>query len=191
MSNYTDATKARLWEDGDGFRAPVGTPLPEDIFADTLTGWDAFGGIKAGFSVAHNQEGNDKLNIWNDKSGAAYRQKKGTVSPTIAIRPVDYSKATVATVLRGGTVSEIGEDSNVFELVEGDGEDFALILRLYDGTANKAYYVARANLDTRPEETLNDEDIEGWDLVIAPLSPGDGTKAIRRFLNWNPLALTP
>lgn len=188
MSQFTDATKARLWEDGDMFRAPAGTALPEDIFAAELTGWDAFGGIKAGFTISPNQEGNDKLQIWNDKSGAAYRKKKGRVAPTIAVRPVDYSKATMATLLRGGSVAETSAESGVFELVEGDGEEFGVIMRVYDGPAAKAYYIARCDLDTIPEEALNDEDIEGFDLALAPLSPGDGNKAIRRYLNTNPLA---
>jgi hypothetical protein len=191
VSNFADPSKARLWLDGDAFRAAAGTVLPTDIFADTLTGWDAFGGIKAGFQITTDRDITD-VNVWNNTSGGPYKRRKQPPAPTIAMRPVDYSKATVLTLLRGGSVTEVGTGSGIFEMVEGDDEEFGLILRVIDGDEKKAYYIARAELVNIPEESMGDEeDVEGWDLEIGPLAPTGGGKAIRRFLSSNPLATTP
>lgn len=191
MSNYADPAKARLWLDGDAFRAATNTPLPEDIFADELVGWDAFGGIKAGFTLTTEQDIED-IDVWNNTSGAPYRRRRQPPRPIIAMRPVDYSKATVLTLLRGGSVSEVGTDSGIFEMIEGEDEDFALILRVIDGASKKAYYIARAELTNIPEEQMGaEDDVEGWDLEIGPLAPTGGGAAIRRFLTENPLAVTP
>lgn len=191
MSTFADPSKARLWLDGDAFRAPVGTVMPDDIFADDLTGWDAFGGIKAGFALTTDQDVTD-VPVWNNKSGAPYKKIKQPPVPTIALRPVDYSKATVLTLLRGGSVAETEVDSGIWELIEGDDEKFALILRVYDGTHKKGYYINTAELSNKPEENMGaDDDVEGFDLEIGPLAPSDGTKAIRKFLTENPLVTTP
>ena len=32
------------------------------------------------------------------------------------------------------------------------------------------------------------DDVEGFDLEIGPLAPSDGTRAIRKFTSFNPLA---
>ena len=182
MSNYADPSKSRLWLDGDAFRAPAGTALPVDIFAATLTGWDAFGGIKAGFEVERAQEVT-KLNIWN-KTGT-YRQTKGDEEGTIRMRPVDQSKATALTLLTGGSIVA---GAGGYEWVEGDSENFALILRVLDGNNKKAYFLKKAELSNRPTETLNDDDLAGWDFEITPLIPDDGSKHLRVFTTENPLA---
>ena len=191
MSDFADPSKARLWLDGDAFRAPSLTTLPPDIWADDLTGWDAYGGIKAGFQLTTDRDITD-IDVWNNTSGSPYKRKKQPPKPTIALRPVDYSKATVLTLLRGGSVAETATDSGMWELIEGDDEDFALILRVVDGTHKKAYYIAKGELTNIPEENLgSDDDVEGWDLEIGPLAPGGGAKAVRKFLTENPLATTP
>jgi hypothetical protein len=191
VSDYADPSKARLWLDGDAFRAPALTTLPTDIFADTLTGWDAFGGIKAGFTVTTDRDIAD-VDVWNNTSGSPYKRRKQPPKPTIALRPVDYSKATVLTLLRGGSVTETATASGIWEMIDADDEEFALILRVVDGDHKKAYYIARGELTNIPEETMGaDDDVEGWDLEIGPLAPGSGAKAIRRFLSENPLATTP
>lgn len=182
MSNYADPSKARLWLDGDAFRAAAGTALPADVFAATLTGWDAFGGIKAGFEVERTQEVN-KLTVWN-KSGT-YRQSKGDEEATIRLRPVDQSKATALTLLTGGSVVAGGGG---YEWLEGDSENFALILVVRDGATKKAYFMKKVELSNRPTETLNDDDLAGWDFEITPLIPDDGSKPIRVFTTENPLA---
>jgi len=184
MSNYANSDLARVWEDGDAFRAPTGTAIPANIFAASLSGWEAFGGIRAGFKVTKDQQIDD-LDVWNNKSGAPYKRKKQPVKPTIAFEPVDMSKATALTILRGGSIVAA---SGGFELIEGDDEDFALILRLYDGTDKKAYYVEKGELSSLPEATMDGEDIEGFPFEIGPLAAPSGGKALRTFLTTNPLA---
>ncbi len=185
MSNFANPDKARDWLDGDAFRAPVGTAAPADIFASTLTGWSAFGGIKAGFVVTTDREVAD-IDIFNNTSGAPYKRRKKPPSVSVKFRAVDYSAATILTLLRGGSITA---GMGGFEMVDGDDEEFALIFRVVDGADKKAYYVAKGELLTIPEETMDDaEDVEGFDFEIGPLAPGDGTKAIRRILSSNPLA---
>lgn len=182
MSTYADSSKSRLWLDGDAFRAPAETALPADIFAASLVGWDAFGGIQAGFEVERAQDVT-KLPIWN-KQGT-YRQTKGDEDATIRMRPVDMSKATALTLITGGSVAAGGGG---FEWIEGEVENFALIVRVLDGSNKMAYYVRKGELSNRPTETLNDEQLMGWDMEITPLVPADGSKPVRRFTTENPLA---
>lgn len=182
MSTYADSSKARLWLDGDAFRAPAETALPADIYAATLVGWDAFGGIQAGFEVERTQQ-RTPLSIWN--KGGIYRQSKGDEDPTVRMRPVDMSKATALTLLTGGSIAAAASG---FEWIEGESEFFALILRLVDGNDKMAYYCRKAELSNRPTETLNDEQLMGWDMEITPLVPADGSKPIRRITSNNPLA---
>ncbi|HEY3557401.1 MAG TPA: hypothetical protein VGL05_08055 [Kribbella sp.] len=185
MSDYASPADARLWLDGDAFRAPAGTALPVDIFASALTGWDAFGGIKAGFSREPSQD-NTNLTIWNKKG--TYRQKKGEKTESIKFRPVDVSKATALTLLTGGSIAETSVGSGIWEWIEGDEETFALIIRVQDGTEWKAFFLKKAELATKPPETMDGEDIEGWDLEVIDLVPDDGSKSIRKFTSSNPLA---
>lgn len=184
MSDYINADDARLWLDGDAFRAPANTAMPADIFASTLTGFDPLGGIKAGFTLTTDRDVTD-LDIWNNKTGAPYRRKKGPKKPTLKLRPVDYSKATALVLLQGGSIAAGGGG---FEWTQGDEEQFAFITRVYDGTSKKAYFIANCELNNVPEEVLNDDDIEGWDLEIGPLAPADGTPAVRKITTSNPLA---
>jgi hypothetical protein len=191
VSDYANPDLARLWLDGDAFRAAAGTTLPTDIFADTLTGWDAFGGIKAGFTLTTDRDISD-VDIWNNTSGSPYKRRKQPPKPTIALRPVDYSKATVLTLLRGGSVAETTTGSGIWELITGDDEEFALILRVVDGLKKKAYYMEKGELTNIPEENMGaDDDVEGFDLEVGPLAPGGGRLAVRKFLTENPLAATP
>lgn len=184
MSDYASPADARLWLDGDAFRAAANTALPADPFASALVGWDAFGGIKAGFAKETTQE-NTPLTIWN-KEGT-YKQKKGNKSRTIRFRPVDYSKATALTLLTGGSIAETAPGSGVFEWLEGTDGEFALIIRVIDGDEKKAYYLKKAELATDPAETMDGEDIEGWDLEVIDLVPDDGSKSVRMFTTYNPL----
>lgn len=185
MSTYANSDKARVWLDGDAFRAPAGTTLPADIFASSLSGWSAFGGIKAGFKVTTDRDVTD-IDIWNNESGAPYKRIKQSPAVTITLRAVDYSPATVLTLLRGGSVSA---GAGGYELVTGDEEEFALVLRVVDGTSKKAYYVAKSELLSIPEEDMGaDDDVEGFDFEFGPLAPSDGSDAVRRFLSENPLA---
>lgn len=185
MSTYANADKARIWLDGDAFRAPAGTALPADIFASSLSGWSAFGGIKAGFTITSDRDVTE-VDIWNNESGAAYKRIKASPQVTIAMRAVDYSPATVLTLIRGGSVTA---GAGGYELVDGDDENFALIMRVVDGAEKKAYFVAKCELTNIPEENMGaDDDVEGFDFEFGPLAPSDGSKAVRRFLTTNPLA---
>ncbi|RTL65907.1 MAG: hypothetical protein EKK42_20390 [Pseudonocardiaceae bacterium] len=191
MSTYADPSKARVWLDGDAFRAPAGTTLPTDIFASALTGWDAYGGIKAGFTLTTDRESTN-IDVWNNTSGGPYKRRKQPPSASIKFRPVDYSAATVMTLIRGGSVTEVGTDSGIFEMIEGSDEEFAFIMRVQDGAQKKAYYINTCELLTIPEEVMGaDDDVEGWDLELGPLAPSDGSKAVRKFLTVNPLDETP
>ncbi|APU20949.1 hypothetical protein [Actinoalloteichus sp. GBA129-24] len=185
MSQYADPALTRVWLDGDAFRAPAGTALPDDIFAEALDGWDAFGGIKAGFEVERTTEVT-RHTIWNSRG--TYRQTRGNEEPVIRLRPVDFSIATAMTLLTGGTTEE---GAGGFEWVEGDDERFALILRVVDGDTAKAYYVENGELANRPTEALNADDVQGWDLEITPLVPDGGGRAIRVFTTEDPLASVP
>jgi hypothetical protein len=185
MSDYASPADARLWLDGDAFRAPAGTALPSNIFASALTGWDAFGGIKAGFSREPSQD-STPLPVWNKRG--TYRLKKGDKIESIKFRPVDVSKASALTLLMGGSIAETSAGSGVWEWIEGEDENFALIIRVQDGTEWKAFYLEKAELATKPPETMDGEDIEGWDLEIQDLVPDSGGKSIRKFTSSNPLA---
>lgn len=189
MSTHANPDLARLWLDGDAWRAPAGTALPDDVFDPALTTpWVPFGGIKAGFTVSVDQAIKE-IDVWNNTSGAAYKISKDPAKPSIGLRPVDYSKGTMLTLLRGGSVAETEVDSDIFELIEGDEEFLALILQLRDGSHNKGYYIEKCQLSTVPEEKPGDpDDVDGWDLEITPLAPGGGRKAVRKFLDFNPIA---
>lgn len=183
MSQYADPQKAALWLDGDAFRAPAGTAVPADIFAAALPGWDAFGGIQAGFNITRPREV-EKLRIWN--ATGTYRQRKQDEEPSIAMRPVDLSVATALTLLAGGSIAAA---AGGFRWDEGDDEFFALIVRVEDGaTRKKAYYVEKGELANKPPEVLNDEQLMGWDLEISPLIPDGGGKALVPYTLTNPLA---
>lgn len=182
MSNFADPSKAFLPLDGDAFRAPENTALPADIFAATLTGWEAYGGIKAGFVVETAQE-NTKLTVFNKRG--TYRLKKGDEETQLRFRPVDQSKATALTNLRGGSIAAA---AGGYEHIRGDEEAFALIVRVQDGDEWIAYYCKKAELDAIPGETLDGEDLVGYDYILVPLVPDDGSIPCRRITKSNPIA---
>lgn len=181
MSNFANPAKSRLWMDGDAFRAPENTAIPTDIFAATLVGWDAFGGIKAGFSVTETQQV-DKLTIWNKKG--TYRLKKGTSEGSIKFRVVDESKATGLTRLRGGSITA---SNGGFEWVTGLEEQLAMIVRVQDENEWTAYYAKKSELNALPPDALDDSDVAGWDLEFVPLIPDDGSDELRMWTKTNPL----
>jgi hypothetical protein len=183
MSNFADPSKSRLWLDGDAFRAAAGTAIPADIFAASLSGWDAFGGIQAGFTIERPRNV-EKLTIWNAEG--TYRQKKDQEEPSIQLRPVDLSKATALTLLTGGSLVSA---NGGLRWDEGDEEFFAMIVRVVDGTSKAAYYMEKSELANRPTEVLNDEQLMGWDMEVSPLIPDGGGKPLIRFTDpsYNPL----
>lgn len=182
LSTYVDPSKAAVWLDGDAFRAPAGTAIPSDIFAASLTGWEAFGAIQAGFSLERPREITN-YTVWN--ATGTYRRRKGEEEPVIKFRPVDLSKATALTLLTGGSITAA---NGGFKWLEGDSEFFAMVVRVQDGTEWKAYYMEKGELNNKPTETLNDEQLMGWDLEVGPLSPDSGNKPLIPFTKSNPLA---
>lgn len=188
MSTNIAPAKSRLWLDGDAYRASANTVLPTDIFAATLTGWDALGGIKAGFSLATARDVTE-IDIWNNETGASYRRFKKTPKPVMSFRAVEYTKAVVLTLLFGGTVSETTVGSGIWEWLNATDETFAMIWRVYDGTAKKAYYMNNGELVNVPTEDMGttEDDVEGFDFQVGPLAPLTGTRAVRKFTNSNPL----
>lgn len=187
MSTYADSSKAALWLDGDAFRGAANATRPSDVFATSVADFDAFGGIQAGFTVTPSQEVTD-LDIWNNESGAAYYTSKKPPTTEIKFRPVDMSKATALTLLTGGSIAETAPSSGQWLWTPGTDEEFSLLLQLRSGAKKKAYYIPRATLSTPPEEVMNDEALEGWDLVIKPLAPTGGVQAIQKITPTNPLA---
>lgn len=189
MSSYADSDLARVWQDGDAWRAPSETAFPDDeIFSDDdlPVAWKAFGGIKAGFQIKTDQN-IKKIDIFNNTTGAPYKLIKDPPEPSIAMRPVDYSKATMLTLLRGGSVAETTTGSGVWQVIRGDSEQFALIILVKDGDHRKAIYVPKAELANIPETNLGDkEDVEGFDLEVSPLAPSTGA-AVQEYLDFNPL----
>lgn len=182
MSNFASPAKAFLPLDGDAFRAPENTALPTDIFAATLVGWDAFGGVKAGFETETTEQ-IDKLKIWNKKG--VYRVKHGDEESFIRFRAVDvYAKAVALTNLRGGSVTSA---AGGFEHIRGTAEQFSLIVRMQDGNEWIAYYAKSSELESVPKETGDGQDILGFDYVVLPLIPDDGSIPMRRFSKSNPL----
>jgi len=182
LSTYADSSKATVWLDGDAFRAPAGTAIPADIFATALPGWDAFGGVEAGFTVERPQEVT-KYPIFN--ATGTYKSRKSQEEPVIKLRAVDLSKASALTLLTGGSITAA---NGGYKWVEGDAENFALIVRVNDASRKKAYYVEKGELNNRPPETLNDQQLMGWDLEINVLTPASGGKPIIPFTSDNPLA---
>lgn len=182
-----NSAKSRLWVDGDAFRAPAGTPLPAaNLFtASSFVGWDPYGAIKAGFEIATAQESTN-LGVWGDGS---YRKKKDDPITSAVLRPVEDTKASILTFLQGGSIVETTTGSGVWEWIQGDDEEFALLLVVRDpGHGSKAYLGSRSTLDKIPGEVLNDSDLNGYDLSVSFLTPPGGGQAVRRFTDSNPLA---
>ena len=190
MSDNANPALAHLWLDGDAWRAPAGTAIPATILDGTATGgaaytgWSAYGGIKAGFKVTRASNATP-IQIWN--ADGDYTIKKDPDSVTVEFLPVDESRATVLTQLRGGSIVETAVGSGVFEHIMGEDEDFALLLRGKDGDDFVFYYVARGTLNEAPEED-HAGDLTGFPISVKPLTPAGGGRAIRKFRNTNPLA---
>ena len=193
MSSNANPAKSRLWLDGDGFRAAVGTALPTNItsiFTSTITGWDPFGGIKAGFTVSGERETTD-ITIWN--LDGAYRTKKNPPIDTIRFRVVDESKATVQTILQGGSLVEVGVAPDVaYRWIKGEDEEFATLLNGLDPMGGAiAFHFKRVTLVNVPEEAINDEDLYGHDFELKVLSDPDGGQPYDKYTLTNALAVTP
>lgn len=167
MSSYADPNKAFVWLDGDAFRAPSGTPLPADPFAEELTGWDAYGGIEAGFAPTSEQSVTKKK-VFNYRQ-ASYKTTRDPLDEGVTFRAVDNTLATKLTRAQGGTITVKGGREH---LVKGDGEDFALIIRLDDGEDSTLFYWADGTLSAPPTRAAIDgQNIDGWEFAYTGLAP--------------------
>lgn len=167
MSNLANPRKAHLWLDGDAFRAPAGTALPSNPKSPTLTGWDAYGGIEAGFEDTETQDITEH-DVWNHQGGP-YKVSSKPGKRSLKFRAVDNSKATVMTRLRGGRLMKSG---NSAYLEIGSGEEFAFLAQLREGNEVMVLYSSRVTLASAPVRSrLSDEAIDGWEFEIKPISP--------------------
>ncbi|MGW0043477.1 hypothetical protein [Rhodococcus sp. NPDC003348] len=187
MSDYADPKKATVYQDGDAFRAPAGTLLPADLTAAALvTGtspgvtWDPYGGLQKGLDLAPKQDTKEH-NVFN-KRDSAYAVTRGPKSNRFKFKAVDRSKATLLTALEGGTITEVGSGSGVFEYEVGDGEEFAFIWRAVDVTASSFFYCDRVRLATPAPRSFAGEDLDGWEFELLALSK------VREFGTDNALA---
>lgn len=186
MSTYANPDKATVYLDGDAFRAPAGTGLPTDVFAGSLvTGtapgvtWDAYGGVEKGLDIAPEQD--VKKHYVFNKRDSAYAVTTGPRSDTFKFRAVDRSKATFLTFLAGGTVTEVGSGSGVYEYERGEGEEFAFVWRATDVTAKTGFYCPRVRLATPPPRSFTGEQLDGWEFELLALAK------VREFGSANPL----
>lgn len=173
MSTHADPDKAYVWLDGDGFRAPKGTPMPTDPFAlapvSGAVTWLAYGGIEAGFELTPTRDVSPKK-VWNRRL-APYKVVKSPTEERVKLRAVDYSVATVLTALQGGSISETSPSSGVFQWNMGDDEEFAILLALRDEGTTQAFYSPSVTLTTPPPRTFGKEDLDGFELELLALEP--------------------
>lgn len=181
MSTHADPSKAYVWYDGDAFRGAVDAAQPADPFATAVAGLQPFGGIKAGFESTPEQN-TTPLDVWN-RRGAPYKLKRDPRRDKMKFRAVDYSAATVLTILNGGTITETSIGSGIFQWEEGDDDEFSILLRVTDPTGSLALWTPRATLASPPPRSWNDSDLDGFDFDIMALVP------FVTLSTFNPLAV--
>ncbi|EOM78098.1 hypothetical protein DW322_11290 [Rhodococcus rhodnii] len=187
MSTHANPEKAFVWLDGDVYRAPAGTAIPTDPFANApVTGstpgvtWDPFGGIEAGFELNPTQD-LTPLPVWNRRS-ATYKLVKGVREDRFKFRAVDYSVATALTALQGGTITEVGTAPNqYFQWEPGDDEEFALLLLLRDEDDTSGFFCKRVTLATPPPRVFGGETLDGFEFEVLCLDK------VVPVTSWNPL----
>lgn len=166
MSTYADPNKAYVWLDGDAFRAPAGTELPADPFAAELdSAWKPFGGIEAGFELTSEQSVNKKT-VWNYRK-SAYKVTREPLTVGVKFRAVDNSEATMVTRAQGGKITKKG---SLYIVEPGQGEEFALLIRLADGEAQTAFYYPLATLEgPATRAAIDGQNIDGWEFSVTAL----------------------
>ncbi|WHT21020.1 hypothetical protein N8J89_08115 [Crossiella sp. CA-258035] len=189
MSIYADSAEAVLWVDGDAFRGAANLTAPTDPFAAAPASLEAYGAVKAGFTITPSQD-KKTFDVWNNESGAAFFEFDGQTTQTIKFRVSQMSKAAVLTELKGGSIAETAGGSGIWKWTKGSGEEFSLLLQLKssDSLKKMAYWAPRAKLAAEPELVKNDEDLDGWEFEITILAPSGGGQALTPYSNWNPLA---
>lgn len=161
MSDYADPNKANVWLDGDAFRFKKGTVLPEDVFAEDLgENFLPYGGIEAGFNMTSTQTTN-KLKVWNYRS-SSYKVTRDPLEEGVTFRAVDNSEATKLTRAMGGKITKIaGRDV----LEKGDGEEFGLLIRLFDGDDSTAIWYPNGTVGAPTRTNADGQGIDGWEFT--------------------------
>lgn len=163
-----DPSKAYLWLTGDAYRAPADTKLPEgDLLAEAIKGWDAYGGIEAGFEQTSEQSVTEKQ-VFNYRK-APYKIARDPLKEGIKFRAVDNTKATLLTRAQGGKIIKQGEH---YAIEKGVGEEFAIFIRVEDGTDAAFFYSPRVTLKApATRAAIDGQNIDGWEFDVSFLSP--------------------
>lgn len=163
-----DPSKAYLWLTGDAYRAKADTPLPAgDLLKAELPGWDAFGGIEAGFEQTSEQSVTEKQ-VFNYHK-APYKIARDPLKEGVKFRAVDNTKATLLTRAQGGKVVKKGEH---YAIEKGIGEEFALFIRVEDGNDAGFFYCPRVTLKApATRAAIDGQNIDGWEFDFSFLSP--------------------
>ena len=163
-----DPSKAYLWLTGDAYRAAVDTKLPQgDLRKAEITGWDAFGGIEAGFEQTAEQSVTEKQ-VFNYRK-APYKIARDPLKEGIKFRAVDNTKATLLTRAQGGKIIKQGDH---YAVEKGIGEEFALLIRVEDGTDAAFFYSPRVTLKApATRAAIDGQNIDGWEFDVSFLSP--------------------
>lgn len=163
-----DPSKAYLWLTGDAYRAAADTKLPQgDLRKAEITGWDAFGGIEAGFEQTAEQSVTEKQ-VFNYRK-APYKIARDPLKEGIKFRAVDNTKATLLTRAQGGKIIKQGDH---YAVEKGIGEEFALLIRVEDGTDAAFFYSPRVTLKApATRAAIDGQNIDGWEFDVSFLSP--------------------
>ena len=167
MSKYANSQNAYVWLDGDAFRGEAGAEMPTDPFAETISNFDAFGGIEAGFEVTVEQS-IDKKTIFN-KRDVVYKIVRQAVQSGMKFRAVDNTKASLLTRAQGGKVTKKGE---LYTMTPGLGEEFSFLVTLNDGVDKMGFWCPRVTLAAPvTRAAIDGQNIDGWDFDISFLEP--------------------
>ncbi len=109
---------------------------------------------------------------------------KGPLEERFKLRATDYSKATVLTALQGGSISEIGSGSSLFQWNPGADEDFAAMFVLRDDDGMSGFYCSKVTLTTPPPRVFGGESLDGFEFELLALDK------VVPITNFNPLAPT-
>lgn len=161
-------SNAYLWLTGDAYRAPVDTDLPQgDLRKAEIKGWDAYGGIEAGFEQTAEQSVTEKQ-VFNYRK-APYKIARDPLKEGIKFRAVDNTKATLLTRAQGGKIIKQGDH---YAVEKGIGEEFALLIRVEDGTDAAFFYSPRVTLKApATRAAIDGQNIDGWEFDVSFLAP--------------------
>lgn len=193
MSQHVDPDLSFVALDGDGYRAPEGTPIPAapGVLAALPAPFSPYGGIEAGFSLATEVDAEQKR-IWNAPRGSVYRTIVRSEVKTITFRAVEHSEATVLTIQRGGTATETAVGSGVFKWTDrptDESDIFMFVFDVRDGDKHLRYFFPRVELTNGqpPTEVYDGTTIVGWDISLTVLANPAGETS-EKYSNFDPVA---